>query len=96
MKSEEDEGIKVSSWLFMLLLLGFALVITGIILVITTILPGGGSASVGGVIFIGPFPIVFGAGPDAAWIIVISVAISVFMILTFVLMRRKNYYQSSG
>ncbi len=80
----------------MLLLLGFALVITGIILVIATILPGGGSASVGGVIFIGPFPIVFGAGPDAAWLIAIGIAISVFMILAFVLMRRKNYYQSSG
>ena len=95
-KSEDvDEGIQVSSKLSMLFLLGFAVVIIGIILVVAASLLGGGSASVSGVIFIGPFPIVFGAGPDAAWLIAISIAISAVMILAFVLMRRKNYWQSS-
>ena len=95
-KSEdEDEEIQVSSRLFMFLMLGFAVVIIGIILVMAASLLGGGSASVGGVIFIGPFPIVLGAGPDAAWLIAISIAISVVMILAFVLMRRRNHGQSS-
>ena len=86
-KSEdEDEEIQVSSRLFMFLMLGFAVVIIGIILVMASSLLGGGSASVGGVIFIGPFPIVIGAGPDAVWLIAISIAISVLMILSFVLM----------
>ncbi len=91
-KSEdEDEEIQVSSRFFMFLMLGFAVVIIGIILVMASSLLGGGSASVGGVIFIGPFPIVIGAGPDAVWLIAISIAISVLMILSFVLMRRRNH-----
>ena len=91
-KSENgEEGIQVSSRFFMLLMLGFAVVIVGIILVIVASLLGGGSASVGGVIFIGPFPIVFGAGPDAAWLITISIVISIVMIVVFALMRRRNY-----
>src|SRR3972149_11757639 len=91
-KSENgEEGIQVSSRFFMLLMLSFAVVIVGIILVIVASLLGGGSASVGGVIFIGPFPIVFGAGPDAAWLITISIVISVAMIVVFVLMRKRNY-----
>ncbi len=87
----EEEGIEVSSRFFMLLMVGFAIVVVGIILVVVASLFGGGSASVGGVIFIGPFPIVFGAGPDAAWLITISIVISIVMIAVFVLMRRRNY-----
>jgi len=37
----------------------------------------GGSESVGEVIFIGPVPIVFGAGPDAGWLIAVSAIITV-------------------
>ena len=87
----DEEGIQVSSRFFMLLVLGFAFVIIGVILVMAASLLGGGSASVGGVIFIGPFPIVFGAGPGAAWLIAISIVISVVMIAIFVLMRRRDY-----
>ena len=91
-KSENgEEGIQVSSRFLMLLILGFAVIVVGVILVAVASLLGGGSANVGGVIFIGPFPIVFGAGPDAAWLIAISVVISVVMIVVFVLMRRRNY-----
>ena len=91
----EDDGIQVSSRFFMFLMLGFVVVIIGIILVMIASLFGGGSTSVGGVIFIGPFPIVIGAGPDAVWLIAISIAISIVMVLAFVLMRRRNYGQSS-
>ena len=91
-KSEgSDEGIQVFSKFFMLSMLGFAVVIIGIILVMAASLLGGSSASVGGVIFIGPFPIMFGAGPNGAWLIGISIVISVVMILAFVLMRRRNH-----
>jgi uncharacterized membrane protein len=91
-KTENDgEGIEVSSSFFALMILGFVVVIVGIILVMTASLLGGGSASVGGVIFIGPFPIVFGAGPDAVWLIAISMVVSVVMIVIWLLLRRRIY-----
>ena len=88
---DEGEGIQVSSRLVMCLMIGFAVVIIGIILVMAASLLGGGSASVGGIVFIGPFPLVVGVGPDAVWLISISVAISVVMVLAFWLIRRRNY-----
>src|SRR4030067_3764250 len=95
-KSEyENEGTQVSGRFFMFLMLGFAIVIIGIILVVGASFLGGGSASVGVVIFIGPFPIMVGAGPDAVWPILIGIAISVVMVLALVLMSRRNRGESS-
>jgi uncharacterized membrane protein len=85
---EKEEGVAVSSRLFTFLLLGLALVFIGVaVIVVASIALGGGS--VGGVIFIGPIPIVFGAGPDAAWLILISVVISVISIVLFLVMSRR-------
>ena len=86
----EDEGSNVSSKLLALLILGFTIVIIGIIIVAVGAALGDGSTSVGGVIFIGPFPIVFGAGPDAAWLIVISIVLAVVSVILFVLFRRRS------
>jgi uncharacterized membrane protein len=91
-KSENgEEGIAVSSKFVQLLILGFAIVIIGLIVVFVAAALGGGSASVGGVIFIGPFPIVFGAGPDAAWLIAISVALAAISLFIFIMMRRAKW-----
>jgi len=70
---------------------GFAIIIVGIILVVLASVLGTGSGSVGGVIFIGPFPIVFGAGPDAIWLILISLTIAVLMLALFFVWRRRNW-----
>jgi len=70
---------------------GFAIIIVGIILVVLASVLGTGSGSVGGVIFIGPFPIVFGAGPDAIWLILISLTIAVLMLVLFFVWRRRNW-----
>ena len=86
----EDEGIEVSGRLLTFLFIGFAIIIIGIILVVVASLLASGSSSVGGVIFIGPFPIVFGVGPEAAWLIVISIIIAVVMFVLFFLLRRKG------
>ncbi len=88
-ESEVDEGVEISSRLLMVLFLGFTVIIIGIILVVIASLVAGGSSSVGGVIFIGPFPIVFGAGPNAAWLIAISIVIAIVMFVLF-LLRRKS------
>jgi LPXTG-motif cell wall-anchored protein len=88
---QDEEGINVSSRLFAVLILGFLLVFIGIIVLVIAALISGGSASVGGVIFIGPIPIVFGAGPDANWLILISIILAVVSFaLLFVYRRRKS------
>jgi uncharacterized membrane protein len=83
--------VTVSGRMMVFLFVGFAVIIVGIILVILASAFGGGSVSAGGVIFIGPFPLVFGAGPDAAWLIVISLAVAVLMFVLFFVLRRRSW-----
>ena len=85
----EDDGISVSSRLLGFLLLGITLVFVGIAVLIVASLVFGGSGSVGGVILIGPFPIVFGAGPDAGWLLAISVILTVVSVILFLVMNRR-------
>ena len=85
-----EEGIAVSSRFFLLLFLGFILVAVGIaVILVASVLYGGGSVSGGAVIFIGPFPIVIGAGPDITWIVSISVVLAVLSVVLFFVMNRK-------
>lgn len=52
------------------------------------------SASVGGVIFIGPFPIVFGSGPDSGTLVLASliiVAMMIAMFFSYILLARRRY-----
>jgi uncharacterized membrane protein len=85
----ESEGIAVSSRLFGLVVLGISLVFVGVAVIIAASALSGGSGSVGGVILIGPIPIVFGAGPDAAWLIVLSVVLTIISIVLFLIMNRR-------
>ncbi len=85
-----EEGIAVSSRVFSFLILGFVLVVVGIaVILIAAVLYGGGSASAGAVIFIGPFPIVIGAGPDVTWIVLFSIILTVLSVVVFLVMNRK-------
>jgi uncharacterized membrane protein len=85
-----DEGVAVSSRLFLLLISGFVLVCVGIaVIVVASVLYGGGSVSGGVVIFIGPFPIVIGAGPDVSLIILVSVILAVLSVVVFLVMNRR-------
>ncbi len=91
-KSQEtaEEGVAVSSRLFLFVVLGFVLVFVGImVILIAAVLYGGGSASAGAVIFIGPFPIVIGAGPDVTWIVLFSIILAVLSIVVFLVMNRR-------
>lgn len=89
-ETENGDGIELSSRFLTLLMVGFAVLIAGISLLVFAFLMGGGSASVGGVIFIGPFPIVFGAGSDAIWLVAIGMLIAIAMIIGFILIRRRE------
>jgi len=84
----EDEGITVSSKLFGFLILGIALVFVGIVVLVVVSLSGG-SGSVGVVIFIGPFPIVFGSGPSAGWLILIGIIVAALSIVLFLVLNRR-------
>jgi uncharacterized membrane protein len=53
------------------------------------VLSGGGSASFGGFILIGPIPIIFGAGPEATWLALFAMILGVISIVVFLIMRRK-------
>ena len=85
----EDEGVTVSSRLFGFLILGIALVLIGILILAVVSLVLGNSGSVGVVIFIGPFPIVFGSGPNADWLILIGIILAVLSIVLFWVMYRR-------
>jgi uncharacterized membrane protein len=86
----EEEGIAVSSRLFRLLILGVALVLVGIAFLIVASFFSSSSTSVGVVVFIGPFPIVFGSGPNAAWLITIGVILAVLSVVLFWMMNRRH------
>ena len=86
----EDEGIAVSSRLFGFLILGVALVLIGIVVLAIVSVVFSSSTSVGVVIFIGPFPIVFGAGPNATWLIIIGIILAVLSVIVFLVMYRRH------
>jgi uncharacterized membrane protein len=76
---KEDEDITVSSEFFRLLILGVTLIFVGIIVLAVASFVFGGQISSSVVIFIGPFPIVFGSGPGAIWLILIALIIAAYM-----------------
>jgi uncharacterized membrane protein len=61
----------------LLIVVGFSLVFLGS--------AGSGNASVGGVVFIGPFPIVFGSGPGGGTLALLSVVIGGVMLALLLL-----------
>jgi uncharacterized membrane protein len=85
---EEDVGL--ADRFFLLLIVGVILVFVGVaVVLIAAVLYSGGSASAGAIIFIGPFPIVIGAGPDATWIVLVSVILAVLSVVVFLVMNRR-------
>jgi len=85
-----DTSFGLSGRLFSFFLLGIALVFVGVAVLVVSAVVLGGSGSVCGVIFIGPIPIVFGAGPESTWLILISLIVAALSIAVFVLSRRRR------
>jgi len=86
----EDEGIGLSGRLLGFLLLGIALVFVGFAVIVVVSVVLGGSGSVGGIIHVGPIPIVFGAGSDASWLIVISIILTAISIILFLILNKRQ------
>jgi uncharacterized membrane protein len=94
-KEAEEEGISLSSRLLGFLLLGITFVFVGIAVLVVAFIVLGGSGSVGGVILIGPIPIVFGSGPEAGLLIAISIILTVVSVVLFLIMNRRTRKVSS-
>ena len=86
----EAEGTDVPSRLFWLLILGISLVLVGIVVLVVASLVFSSSRSTGVVVFIGPFPIVFGSGPNSAWLISIGIILAVVSVVLFFVMNRRH------
>jgi uncharacterized membrane protein len=91
----EEEGIGVSSRLLSFLLLGITFVFVGIAVLVVAFIVLGGSGSVGGVILIGPIPVVFGSGPESGLLITVSIILTVVSVVLFLIMNRRNRRVSS-
>ena len=83
-----------------LALLGMSMIFLGFVVVfLGASLGPGGSSSTGGFILIGPFPIVFGSGPNSGMLatvgLVITVAVVAFYLITLLLWRsgRRREYE---
>jgi uncharacterized membrane protein len=73
-----------------LFILGFSTIILGLILVaVAAAFSQVDSTGLGGIIFIGPIPIVFGAGPDAQWMILFAIIPTVLSVTMFLISRGK-------
>jgi len=70
------------------------LVFVGIFVMFVALLAFGGSGSVGGVILIGPIPIVFGAGPESGLLVAVGIVITIVSVVLFWVfnksIKRKN------
>jgi uncharacterized membrane protein len=86
----EDEEISVPNRFFNLLILGIALVFVGIAILIVVSAVFGSSGSIGGVILIGPIPIIFGLGPNAIWLILIGIVLTILSIAIFLVIYRQS------
>lgn len=85
-----EEGFPLFGRFFLLFVLGFSLVVVGFTIVtIATMLYGVYSPSFNAVIFIGPFPIVFGAGSDSGLMIMAGLLLAVLIIVLFWVVNRK-------
>ena len=75
---------------FLLFIIGFFLILIGIIILMVAAVLSDGSANFGAFIFIGPFPLVVGAGPEVPWMILFAIIVAVLSVIMFLVLRRER------
>ena len=73
----------------LLFIMGFFMILVGIIILVVATAVHSGSANFGALILIGPFPIVVGFGPEATWVVLLAIILAVLSILIFLVLRRE-------
>jgi uncharacterized membrane protein len=76
--------------LFTLIMIGFATILTGMIILIIASFLSSGNSSFGAFILIGPIPIIIGAGPEAQWLVLFAIIITVISVITLWAMRKRT------
>jgi uncharacterized membrane protein len=92
MLSQNDENAEFGfsgNWLG-IFLLGVILISIGIAVLVIVSVVLGGLGNVGGIILIGPIPIIFGSGPNSIWLIAISIIITFLSIASIILLNRRR------
>lgn len=85
--NSEARGFQKSLILF---IIGFMIIFLGVIFLMVAAFLSDGSANFGAVIFIGPFPIVVGIGPQAPWMVLFAIVLAVLSIVIFLVFRRET------
>ncbi len=74
---------------FILFLIGVSLILAGVILLMMASLVSDNTASTGGIIIVGPIPIIIGSGRHGPSLILLAAVFTVFCLVSFLLMRRR-------
>ncbi len=94
-KHANYKSSKSKNFLLLLFIIGFFIIFAGIIILIIAAMLSDGSINFGAVIFIGPFPIVVGAGPEATWMVLFAIVLAVLSII-MLLVSRKGVKKANG
>ena len=86
---EANDEVKITVTPVWLFLVGFVLMFVGVsILFVASALQGNVDISGGGIIFIGPIPIIFGTGTHAYLVIFLAAILTIIGFVMFFLMRK--------
>jgi len=87
---EPEEQEATSSLPFKLVMIGFLLMFVGVmVLLASALLSGNGTVSGGAIIFVGPIPIVLGAGPHALLAVVVAAVLTIMGFVVFFGLRSR-------
>ena len=85
-QSGEEQGVK---WFLVLFIIGFFIILVGTIFLVVAAFSSESSISFGGFVLIGPFPIVFGSGPEAQWLVLFAIILGVLSLIMFFMIRKR-------
>ena len=86
---EANDEVKIAATPMWLFFVGFVLMFVGVsILFVASALQGNVDISGGGVIFVGPIPVIFGAGSHAYLAIFLAAILTIIGFIVFFLMRK--------
>jgi len=90
-EAERQQEEASSSLPLKLFLFGFLLMFAGVVVLVASALLGGdGTVSGGVVIFVGPIPIILGAGPYASLAIVFAAILTIIGFVMFFWLKKKG------